>query len=97
MNSLEKRLDSLENWLDSQLFGSMEVEADLSRRRVFTVLAINLITLVSVFVVGYGAHHLLGSNGPAIAVVIGYAVVYGSVGYLVYRYVQRRRASSDAP
>lgn len=96
MNSLEKRLDSLEKWLDSKWLDSLELEADLSRRRLLTGLAVNLITLVSIFVVGYGARYLLGSNGLAIAVVIGYAVVYGVAAYFVYRYLKRRRATSCA-
>jgi len=91
-----KWLDSLEKWLDSKWLDSMELEADLSRRRLLTGLALNLVTLVSIFVVGYGARHLLGSNGLAIAVVIGFAVVYGTAAYFVYRYVKRRRAPPDA-
>lgn len=76
----------------------MELEADLSRRRLLTGLALNLVTLVSIFVVGYGARHLLGSNGLAIAVVIGYAVVYGVVAYIIYRYIKRRvQPAADAP
>ena len=84
-----KWLDSVVNRLDS-----VELEADLSRRRLLTGLALNLATLVSLFVVGYGARHLLGSNGPAIAVLIGYATAYGIAVYLVYRYIKRRRGTS---
>ncbi|MCY3604112.1 MAG: hypothetical protein OXH12_13645 [Chloroflexi bacterium] len=92
-----KWLDSLEKWLDSKWLDSMELEADLSRRRLLTGLALNLVTGVSILVVGFGARYLLGSNGLAIAVVIGYAAVYGTAGYLVFRYVRRRRALSGAP
>ena len=87
-------------WLDSAVnrLDSLELEADLSRRGLLTGLAINLITLVSILVVGYGARHLLGSNGFAIAVVIGYAVVFGSAGYLVYRSVKgRAQPAADVP
>ena len=87
LNSVVNRLDSL----------ALEAEPDLSRRRLLTSLALNLVTLVSISAVGWGARYLLDSNGLAMAVVIGYAVVYGTVVYLVYRYLQRRRAAADAP
>ena len=87
------------NWLNSVVnrLDSLPLEADLSRRRLLTSLALNLVTLVSISAVGWGARYLLDSNGLAMAVVIGYAVVYGTVVYLVYRYLQRRRAAADAP
>ncbi len=98
LDSFEKRLDSLEKWLDSKLAGSMELEADLSRRRILTSLALNLVTHITIVGVGYGVRLTLGPTGLWLAVLLGFVVVYGLVGYVIYRYIQRRRrAPSPAP
>ena len=98
LDSFEKRLDSLEKWLDSKLAGSMELEADLSRRRILTSLALNLVTHITIVGVGYVVRLTLGPTGLWLAVLLGFVVVYGLVVYLTYRYIQRRRrAPSPAP
>lgn len=98
LDSFEKRLGSFETWLDSKLAGSMELEADLSRRRILTSLALNLVTHITIVGVGYVVLFTLGPTGLGLAVLLGFVVVYGIVGYLTYRYIQRRRcAPSPSP
>ncbi len=93
-----KWLDALEERLDSKLAGSMEVEADLSRRRILTVLALNLATGIIFAGVGYVVRFTLGPAGLGVAILVGFGVAYGLVGYVIYRYIQRRRrAPSPAP
>ena len=94
LDPFEKRLDSLEKWLDSKLAGSMEQEADLSRRQLLTSLALNLATGIIIAGVGYVVRITLGPTGLGLAVLLGFAAVYGIVVYLTYRYLQRRRVAS---
>ena len=88
-----KWLDSLEKWLDSVAVG----EADLSRRRILTSLALNLVTLIPLFAVGFVLRQTLGPTGVAVATLVGFAVAYGTVVILVYRYIERRRRASSEP
>ena len=88
-----KWIDSLEKRLDSVAVG----EADLSRRRILTSLALNLATLIPLFAVGYALRLTLGPTGVAVATLVGFAVAYGTVVLLVYRYIERRRRASPAP
>ncbi len=98
LDALEKRLDSFEQRLDSKLAPSMEVEADLSRRRILTALALNLATGIIFAGVGYVVRFTLGPTGLGVAILVGFGVAYGLVGYVIYRYIQRRRrAPSTAP
>ncbi len=92
-----KLLDSLERWLDSKWVDFLGLEPHLRRRRLFTSLAINLVTGVTLAGVGYALRLTLGPTGVAVAALVGFAVVYGAVAYLVYRYINRRRADSLAP
>ncbi len=97
LDSLEKRLDSFEKWLDSKLAGSMELEADLSRRRLLTGLALNLATGLIIAGAGYVVSITLGPSGIGVAVLWGFGVAYGIVVYLTYRYLQGRRTPSPTP
>jgi len=71
----------------------MELEADLSRRRLLTSLALNLVTCIILAGVGYVVCLTLGPTSVGLAAVLGFGVAYGTVVYLVYRYVTRRRAA----
>ena len=88
-----KWIDSLEKRLDSVAVG----EADLSRRRILTSLALNLATLIPLFAVGYALRLTLGPTGVAVATLVGFAVAYGTVVILVYRHIERRRAAPSEP
>ena len=79
-------------WLDS-----LELEADLSRCRILTGLALNLVTGVILVGVGYVVRLTLGPTGVSVAILVGFGVAYGIVAYLVYRYVTRRRAAPSEP
>ena len=88
-----KWIDSLEKRPDSVAVG----EADLSRRRILTGLALNLVTGVSLAAVGWVLRCTLGPTGISVAILVGFGVAYGIVVYLVYRYVTRRRAAPSQP
>ena len=86
-------LDLLEKRLDSVAVG----EADLSRRRILTSVALNLVTGIILVGVGYVVRLTLGPTGVAVATLVGFAVAYGTVVILVYRYVTRRRVAPSEP
>ena len=93
-----KWLDSFEKWLDSKLAGSMELEADLSRHRLLTGLAISLSTSGVIIFGGMALKWFTPAPiGVVIAAVIGYAIAYGVAAFLMYPYIKRRRAASRAP
>ena len=79
-------------WIDS-----LELEADLSRRRILTSVALNLVTGIILVGVGYVVRLTLGPTGVGLAALLGFGVAYGIVVYLVYRYVTRRRAAPSEP
>lgn len=96
-----KLLDSLEGWLDSKWLGSLEQEADLSWRRLRTAFAFSFVNCSLIFLGGTAIMwYVPGSDGVKIAALLGFAVVYGVVGYLILRhigYTGRRRADLPAP
>ena len=80
-------------WLDS-----LELEADLSWRRFRAALAFSFVNC-SLIILGGTAimWYVPGSNGFKIAALLGFAAVYGLAGYVIYRYMRRRRADAPAP
>ncbi len=97
-DSLEKRLDSFEKWLDSKLAGSMELEADLSRRRLLTGLAISLSNCGVIIFGGMALKWFTPAPiGVVMAAVIGFATACGIAAFLIHPYIKRRRAASRAP
>ena len=98
MNAV-KWIDSLERWLDplEKRLDSLAVDGDVSRRQIWTSVALNLVFIIPLFAVSFVLRQALGPTGIGGAILLGFAVAYGIVVYLVYRYVTRRRAAPSEP
>ena len=69
----------------------------MCRRRILTSVALYAVTVIPLFAVGFVLRQTLGPTGIGGAILSGFAVAYGIVAYLVYRYVTRRRAAPSEP
>lgn len=81
-------------WLDL-----LENKEDLGWPRFRAAVAFSSVNCILFFLGGTAiTWYVPGSNGVKIAALLGFAAVYGLVGYLlIYRYRRRRRADSPAP